>query len=71
MIRRDARWTFVFTDWKFADFSVAPLNVQITFITMADRDCCIVKNMASGMLSMFSWRVILELYSVLSHFQRL
>ncbi len=48
MIRRDARWTFVFTDWNFASFDVSPLDVQITFVTMADKDCCIVLNKQSG-----------------------
>ena len=48
MIRRDARWTFVFTDWKFNDFNVSPLEIQVTFITMANQDCCIVMNMQGG-----------------------
>ena len=48
MIRRDARWTFVFTDWKFDDFDVSPLEIQVTFITMASQDCCIVMNMQGG-----------------------
>ena len=49
MIRRDTRWTFVFTDWKFNNFNISPLEIQVTFITMANQDCCIVMNMQGGL----------------------
>lgn len=44
LLKRDARWTFVFQDWKFEEFPLEDLDVQVTFFTMEGSDCCVVKN---------------------------
>ena len=38
----------VFNDWKWNSFPVDELEAQVTFFTMDEQDCCIVKNENAG-----------------------
>ena len=53
LVKRDARWTFVFEDWKTDQFPNEDLGVQVTFITMNEEDCCVVKNTKGGNYSTY------------------
>jgi hypothetical protein len=44
LVKRDARWTFVFHDWRYNDFPMSELDAQVAFLTMTGSDCCSVMN---------------------------
>jgi hypothetical protein len=45
MIKRDTRWTLVFTDLNSDTFNIGDLEDQTNFLEMKDAEnCCIIKN---------------------------
>ena len=53
MVKRDARWNFVFRDWNFDKFPVSNLDAQVLFFTMANDVCCAILNNATNGGSIF------------------
>ena len=51
LVKRDARWTFAFHDWKAQDFPMSQLDAQVVFMSMTPEDCCRVLNSQSGSCS--------------------
>ena len=51
LVKRDARWTFVFQDWEWNTFPTEIINSKATFITMQAPDqCCIVNNKKGALI---------------------
>lgn len=48
LVKRDARWTFVFQDWRSSEFNLNSLSAQVVFMGMTEEDCCTVKNQPQG-----------------------
>ncbi len=51
LVKRDARWTFVFQDWGWEAGFVPQSelgDVQVTLITLGGDDCCVVLDKAAG-----------------------
>lgn len=44
LVKRDARWTFVFHDFRAEDFPMSQLDAQVVFMSMTGTDCCAVMN---------------------------
>ena len=56
LVKRDARWTFAFHDWKAEDFPMSQLDAQVVFMSMTDKDCCTIMNQEGSSCSCSSMK---------------
>ena len=65
LVKRDARWTFVFQDWLSHLFPMDEIKSKANFITMTKDECCIVSNKPKGkileipMLCMYDFQAVM------------
>ena len=38
----------MFHDWRSENFPVSQLDAQVVFMTMSEKDCCVIKNLPEG-----------------------
>ena len=48
MLKRDTRWTLVFTDFKSNNFDLTKLAENTNFLQLNERSCCAVLNQNNG-----------------------
>ncbi len=53
MVKRDTKWSLVFTDFQGNTFSKNSLIDQTNILKMTDSSCCIILNQGSGELRLY------------------